>query len=315
MATGTAVVLGKKDQVSNHEMSITRQDAGKKSHTNVLWLYVSDKDSNGLRADALGTGAGVVAYCSSTGEGIRAFSDHGTAVYGEALRGGVAGVLGVGTPDENGEGGVATVGVMGSGTYAGVWGFSDYGSGVEGTASGGATGVNGYSQKGAGVIGDSGKGGHAGAFFGQVLITGDLDVQGAKGAAVPFPDKTLRRLYSMESPESWFEDFGEARLVNGKAEVRIDARFAAVVRGPYHVFITPYGNSNGLYVSRRTRTSFGVREQQQGKSTLVFSYRIVARRRDIPGPRFVKVTAPPRPKTRRPPALPTNNRGFAPRPR
>jgi hypothetical protein len=160
-------------------------------------------------------------------------------------------------------------------------------------------------------MGDAGKSGHAGAFFGKVMIVGDLDVQGAKGAAVPFPDGTLRRLYSMESPESWFEDFGEARLVNGKATVRIDAGFAAVVQGAYHVFITPCGDSNGLYVSNRTRTSFDVREQQRGKSTLVFSYRIVAKRKDIPGSRFVKVKAPQRLESRPVPALPKRPK-FAP---
>jgi hypothetical protein len=147
------------------------------------------------------------------------------------------------------------------------------------------------------------------------MIVGDLDVQGAKGAAVPFPDGTLRRLYSMESPESWFEDFGEARLVNGKAEVRIDPGFAAVVQGPYHVFITPCGDSNGLYVSSRTRKSFGVREQQRGKSTLVFSYRIVAKRKDIRGLRFVKVKSPERPKARPAPKLPTKPHDLGTHPR
>jgi hypothetical protein len=314
MASGTAVILGKKDQVSNHEMSITRQDANKQIHTSVLWLYVSDKDSNALRTDAFGTGAGVIAYAPG-GQGIRAFSDTGTGVYGEALTGGVAGVVGKGTPARDGEGGQAAVGVIGDGNYAGVWGFSEIGTGVQGEAEGGGTGVYGYSKKGAGVMGDCGKkSGYAGAFFANVLITGDLTVQGAKSAAVPFPDKTIRRLYALESPESWFEDFGEAKLVNGKAEVRIDARFAAVVRGPYHVFITPYGNSNGLYVSNRARRSFSVHENGNGKSTLAFGYRIAARRKDIEGARFAKVTVPPRPKVRKPPTLP-GGRGFAPQPR
>lgn len=312
MASGTAVILGKADQVSNHEMSITRKDAKKKVHTQVLYLFVSDKDSNGLRTDALGTGAGVVAF-SPKGEGIRAFTETGTGVYGEAVSGGVAGVVGIGTPGKGGEGTQATVGVIGDGTYAGLWGFSE-GYAVQGTATGGGTGVYGTSEKGAGIMGDCGKSGYAGAFFGKVLITGDLDVQGAKGAAVAFPDKTVRRLYSLESPESWFEDFGDARLVNGKADVRIDPKFAAVVRGPYNVFVTPYGESNGLYVSSRTRNAFSVREQGGGKSTLSFSYRIVARRKDIDGARFAKVIVPPRPKTRKPPKLP-GGRGFAPQPR
>lgn len=100
-------------------------------------------------------------------------------------------------------------------------------------------------------------------------------------------------MYSMESPESWFEDFGEKRLVKGKAEVTVDPGFAAVVRGEYHIFVSPYDPSNGLYVSRRNRKRFVVLEQKRGQSTLTFSYRIVARRKDIAGPRLQKVTPPP----------------------
>jgi hypothetical protein len=77
--------------------------------------------------------------------------------------------------------------------------------------------------------------------------------------------------------------------VNGKAKVAIDAQFAAVVRGGYHIFLTPYGDSNGLYVSQRTSKTFVVQEQKAGKSTLRFSYRIVARRKDIAGKRLEKV--------------------------
>jgi hypothetical protein len=97
----------------------------------------------------------------------------------------------------------------------------------------------------------------------------------------------------MESPESWFEDFGTQKLVKGRAEVTIDPKFAAVVRGEYHIFLTPYGDSNGLYVARRSRRGFLVREQEGGTKSLVFSYRIVARRKDIAGTRFEKVTRRP----------------------
>ena len=107
---------------------------------------------------------------------------------------------------------------------------------------------------------------------------------------MPFPDGSLRRLYAIESPENWFEDFGETRLTKGKATVKIDAGFAAVVRGGYHVFVSPYGDSNGLYVTQRSRRGFVVREQNGGKSSIAFSYRVVAKRKDIAGPRLPKVT-------------------------
>ncbi len=110
----------------------------------------------------------------------------------------------------------------------------------------------------------------------------------------------------MESPESWFEDFGEGKLVNGKAEVKLDPDFAAVVKTKhYHVFVTPYGDSHGLYVAKRTDTGFEVREQQGGKSSVEFSYRVVAKRKDIAGERLKKFSLPPAPpKPTKKPELP-----------
>jgi len=124
----------------------------------------------------------------------------------------------------------------------------------------------------------------------NVQIDGSLNVSGNKHAVVAFPDGSHRALYSLESPESWFEDFGRARLIRGKARIRLDRGFAAVVRtGDYHIFLSPEGESRGLYVSRRGRDGFEVREQQRGTSTLWFSYRVVARRKDVIAPRFKRV--------------------------
>ena len=74
------------------------------------------------------------------------------------------------------------------------------------------------------------------------------------------------------------EDDGEAQLVNGSAQVGIDAQFAATIdhRVPYLVFITPDGPNAGLYVAGKTPAGFVVRENAGGHSTLVFDYRIVA---------------------------------------
>ena len=97
----------------------------------------------------------------------------------------------------------------------------------------------------------------------------------------------------MESPESWFEDFGEAHLVDGKAEVRLEPGFAALVEViGYHVFLTPYGDSKGMYVTERSATGFRVREQQGGTSAVRFAYRVVAKRKDIVAERLARVTLP-----------------------
>jgi hypothetical protein len=121
------------------------------------------------------------------------------------------------------------------------------------------------------------------------MITGNLTVNGTKSAAVAFPDGTQRALYCMESPELWFEDFGTAKLKNGRAVVKLETNFASVIkRGDYRVFVTPEGDCRGLYVHRKRGTSFEIRELAGGKSSVAFSYRIVGRRKDIRAPRFAK---------------------------
>src|SRR5262249_11714180 len=150
--------------------------------------------------------------------------------------------------------------------FYGVTGESDAaeGAGVFGT-SGAGLGIGGYSHRGVGVYGRTdNQRSWAGLFWGPVAVLGDLTVFGAnKSAAVPHPDGSHRRLYTMESPESWFEDFGSAKLTRGKATIKLDRDFAALVRTErYHVFLTPEADSNGLFVSRKNRRGFEVREQR-----------------------------------------------------
>jgi hypothetical protein len=67
------------------------------------------------------------------------------------------------------------------------------------------------------------------------------------------------------------EDFGEGQLVAGQAQVRLDPELAALVRGDaYLVFLTPEGDSRGLYVAGKGPTGFAVQEQQGGTSSLPF---------------------------------------------
>ncbi len=88
------------------------------------------------------------------------------------------------------------------------------------------------------------------------------------------------------------EDFGSATLTNGVATVAIDPAFAETANtgAEYHVFLTPNGDSKGLYVTAKSATSFEVRESSGGSSTLAFDYRIVAKRLGHEGERLVDVT-------------------------
>jgi hypothetical protein len=171
------------------------------------------------------------------------------------------------------------VGVFGDGPIAGVLGV-------------GAFGVWGIGNPAGYFQGDIDVRGNANV-SGSAYVSGGLIVSGAKWAAVPYQDGTHRLLYAMESPEAWFEDFGRGRLVRGRTRVRLDPIFAAVVRtAGYHVFLTAEGESNGLYVRQRTASGFEVWERGGGRSGVGFSYRVVAKRKDIAGRRFEKVKLP-----------------------
>jgi len=126
-------------------------------------------------------------------------------------------------------------------------------------------------------------------------VSGSLFIGGNKSAYVKHPDGSHRALYCVESPESWFEDFGRGTLTNGKAEVKIDPDFASLVHADdYHVFLTGHDeHSEGLVVAQHRPDGFVVKERKGGASGGMFSYRVVARRKDVKGERLAKVELPP----------------------
>jgi len=169
-------------------------------------------------------GAGVVGHAGgfsgSQADGVVGTTDStsGAGVVGEN-RGTNPGVLGIAHPNPS------AVNIVGA--KAGVYGFSNSGIGTRGV-SGSSYGVDGQSSAshgvggralgtGAGVYGLGAAAGYAGRFDGRVLVQGAFTVLGGpKSAAVPHPDGTHRRLYCLESPQAWFEDFGGARLVGAR---------------------------------------------------------------------------------------------------
>jgi hypothetical protein len=209
---------------------------------------------------------------------------------------GGVGVMGVGRFDVPGGIGPAGIGVVGTGE-TGVVGQSASadGTGVAGWATGGG-GVAGVSQTGSGVVGASESGlgvvgasttGLAGLFRGAVVVNGPLTVNGPAAVAIGHPDGSFHRVYAQASPDPWLEDLGVGMLAGGAARVELAADFAALVRGgDYLVFLTPRGESNGLYVSRQDDQGFDVREQRGGTSSLAFNYRVMAKRTDATGRRL-----------------------------
>jgi hypothetical protein len=77
-------------------------------------------------------------------------------------------------------------------------------------------------------------------------------------------------LYRVESPESWFEDFGEAALVCGEASIALDPDFAAVVdTSKYHVFLSGYDGRSDLSVCDRSPDGFRAWERRSGGHVLL----------------------------------------------
>jgi hypothetical protein len=215
-------------------------------------------------------------------------------------------------------------GVSGSAEGAGLVGVTPYGVWGDSGAPGG-TGVLATADSGLAIVGINNSDGgitalfendenrtstdgvlttFGGGFSGQCLIdvSGNLGCTGTKSAVVPV-DGGARKvaLYAVEAPENWFEDFGSGQLSNGTVTVALEPTFRQTVNTDtdYHVFLTPTGDSRGLYVTQKTATSFEVREQGGGTSSVAFDYRIVARRKGYEQIRLADKTKEmnaPRPK-------------------
>jgi hypothetical protein len=214
-----------------------------------------------------------------------------TGVWGETLSSYGTGVVGWATASPGSMAcGVAghTNSVFGDGV-AGYGG--SYGTGVYGGCSGpGAEGVYGYNGSATGiaygVIGSVGN--PSGSSRVGVYYSGGLAGTGTKSCVVN-TSQGPTMLYCQESPECWFEDFGEGRLLNGRAHVDLDPLFLETVTideaNPMKVFVQLGGACEGVYVTRG-RTGFDVVELRDGMSSVPFVYRVVAKRRDFEGPRL-----------------------------
>ncbi len=110
---------------------------------------------------------------------------------------------------------------------------------------------------------------------------GDTTATGTKSAAVPLENGQMVKVFSMKSPEVWFEDFGSGQLRGGSATISLDPEFVQTVDMAmgYHVFVTPKGDCKGLFLANETKNGFEVRELGGGKSSVEFDYRIVAHRK------------------------------------
>ncbi len=204
------------------------------------------------------------------------------------------------------------IGVLGNG-FGGVIPPKNSDIGVYGSSDG--VGVYGRSNNNIGVLGeiiDSVTTGNYGvASIGRSITVGASFATGTKSAIIP-TSKGNQLVYCAESPEIWFEDFGNAKIVNGVCKIELDPLFLETVKidetHPMVITVTPLGNCNGLYVVPGT-TSFEVHELNNGSNTVSFSYRISAKRLHYENVRFGVAPALPKStitKQQKREGLPTN---------
>jgi hypothetical protein len=133
--------------------------------------------------------------------------------------------------------------------------------------------------------------------FGQfcnIDTDGNLHCTGTVTGVVPVNNGQRQvALHAVESPQNWFEDFGNGHLESGVGRVALEPTFAQTVNtaSDYHVFLTPRGECRGLYVSNTSATGFEVHELGGGQSNVAFDYRIVALRRGFENDRLEDETA------------------------
>ena len=257
--------------------------------------------SDGVLGEAQAANAAGVSGNSSSSSGFGVFgSSSGTGVFGQGVSGSSPGAFGQnGSESGTGKGfnGTFGVGVRGDG------GTTSGQVGVLGTVDDGVAGyflnsspsgddtllVEALNSASAPFVALNGATGGSC----NVDANGNLNCTGAKHAVVPIDGgKRIVALAAIESPKNWFEDAGSSSLINGAGIVAIDAEFTQTVNTglEYQVFLTPYGDCRGLYVTNRTANSFEVHELGGGTANIGFGYRIMALRKNYENIRFADHT-------------------------
>jgi hypothetical protein len=178
----------------------------------------------------------------------------------------------------------------------GVVGFSNnaVGSaptqGAGGAFIGGSYGISGYQSvitgqtAGGYFVAGDGAGGATSTTLVEAFSAGGThykiwqNVVGTVSTSVPDLNGNPATLHAPETPEFYFQDFGQGQLVNGKAHIDLDPIFAKNVmisdKHPLRVFIQLEGDENckGVVVKNKTATGFDVVEMASGNSSTTFQW-------------------------------------------
>ncbi len=188
------------------------------------------------------------------GAGVGAFSQNGAAIFAQS---GTIGVVAF----------QAQQGAAGEAIYADTYGNSS------------STAIVAVARNGGRVfVGSDGSGDVASIdSSGNMILKGSLIQHGAPLSVIQATSGQQFATYAAQTATPTVEDFGRSTLRQGRTYVALEPAFASTIdRSSYMVFLTPEGDSHGLYTTP-SPTGFTVRENGGGHSSLAFSYRIVAK--------------------------------------
>ncbi|HEY6450409.1 MAG TPA: hypothetical protein VIX60_07000 [Candidatus Cybelea sp.] len=134
---------------------------------------------------------------------------------------------------------------------------------------------------------------------GNGVFDGSVTAFGGFSTSVRKRGGALVRASVPLAPRATIEDTGTARLTGGVGVVHLEPDFASTLdtgKG-YQVFLTPDGDTRGLYVAAKYQGGFIVREAEHGRSSIYFDYRVVAQLAGSSDERFPAYhpRRPPRP--------------------
>jgi len=195
----------------------------------------------------------------------------------------------------------------GSGVYAnstnatgfGMWGTNSNTSGTGVTGAGNnqsattlTTGQGGaFSGSGTGVYAKASTASNAQAAYfdqaGNVTRVGynngttqyKIQGTGTVSTIVQDPAGQWRTMFCAESPEYYFTDYGQGKLMNGRAHINLDPVLGQNIiiseEHPLRVFVQLEGECKGVYVTNKTSSGFDVVELNGGSSNTSFQWNIV----------------------------------------
>jgi len=276
---GTGVIQDNGAEIGvNYAPSLGYEASVNAASGDAIWSETND--ANYYAVDAYNLG-GTAVYCSGTSYGIYGYTSDPGGIY--------AGVYG---QDDNWIGvygsSVNEYGVQGNGGAIGVYGNSPgSGNGVY-AQSYGSTALYAVSDTSTlSPVMEADNNANATAvkvnyYDGTThwKVTGN----GSVGTVVKDIKGNEVRLACPESPEIYFEDYGQGQLVNGKAHINLDPAVAQNVtineKHPLRAYIQLEGDCNGVYVANKTATGFDVVELKHGTSNTSFQWHIVCNRAD-----------------------------------